>query len=505
MILPPLHLSAALSEFLFSTYYLHSHLISREQERPRFQENRRQPKSQSTYPPTSRLYSDPWGAPDVYPGGHAIPVQQLGYWTPQYLPPSARQAPPQSLVAPMQSVPPNSTKSTNHHVSFDPTVTMYSTHDHARTPDSHSRGTPSSRPGPVYYYDSLQPPAPYAGKRHSSAKHRSQSPHTPGPVIPPLPTYVTPPPIHYFQDTAPRPILKRPLDRPASGSASDRYAFAISKWAKGDDCKYRLAHHGTVLMRLCASDRPALGLLEIRRLELEFLFNPLLQPLSTAPGSTTIIWNMIFPGTHACSPSDPGGESWLEDRLGPALFPSLSQIRIISRSFPWTIEVESEHPRKALTCKDITDQIHRFLCALLDPLEMIGVTPDRKRAMSAAYRVNRSQDIPAAVFKDSAGMRRIDWLCKDTIFGGLMEDRQYVAERLSEYTPGTFVLNLEKRSGMRGLVSLRKTGVQPVQGESQIVVGDQTNVSSAANMAALMPAASPQPNPSHNNEITASA
>ena len=256
-------------------------------------------------------------------------------------------------------------------------------------------------------------------------------------------------------------------------------------------------------MRLRASDRPALGLLEIRRLELEFSFNPLLQRLSTAPGSTTIIWNLIFPGTHACSPGDPGGESWLEDRFGPALFPSLSQIRIISRVFPWIIEVESERPRKALTCRDITDQIHRFLCALLDPLEMIGVTPDRKRAMSAAYRVNRSQDIPAAIFKDSAGMRKIDWLCKDTIFGGLVDDRQYVAERMSEFIPGTFVLELEKRSGMRGLVSHQKTGVNLAQGESQIAVSGEPNVSSAGNMAASMPAASSKPDPS-DDEITAS-
>ena len=239
--LPPLHLPAALGEFLFSTYRLHFHLISREQEHQRHQENKRQPKSQSTYPPTSRSYPDPWGTPDIFSGGYGTQVQQPGFWTPQYLP---RQAAPSSWAAPMRSLPLNSTNSSSHHVSFDPTVTIYPTHDRTRSPGW--RSTTSSRPssGPAHYYDSLPPPTPFAGKTHSSALHRNRSPsaRTSGVyAVPPIPSpYFTPAPSHPH-DASLKPILKRPLGRPTSGSASEPYDFAIHKWAKGDDCRYKPA------------------------------------------------------------------------------------------------------------------------------------------------------------------------------------------------------------------------------------------------------------------------
>lgn len=86
-----------------------------------------------------------------------------------------------------------------------------------------------------------------------------------------------------------------------------------------------------------------------------------------------------------------------------------------------------------------------------------------------------------------------------------MEDRQYIAERLSEFTPGTFVLELGKRSGMRGLVSLQKTGVQLVQRQNPIAVGEQPDASTVGDMAPSLPAASPQPDPSPYTEALASA
>lgn len=495
------------SALLIITILICVPIIPREQEDQILQEGKRRPQSQATYPPA--LYPAPWSSsPEITVVGDAMPVlvTRSGLSTPQYYYPSnTRPGAPPSWAAPSQSIAPNRSNSGSHHVSFDPTVTMYPGNQRIRSSDP--LGSTSSRLGsdPAYYYDSVPLPTP-PRTIPQSAFHR---PHQTQPSPSARPSGSAAPSSHItpgsFQGTFSRPILKRPLGRPTSGTASEPYDHAISKWATGDDCKSQFSHISAVFTSLCASDRPALGLLEIRHLELEISFNPLLQSLSAAPNSTTIVWNLIFPTTHARSPSDPGGETWLQDRLGPALFPSLSQIRIISRAFPWIIDIKSERPRKALTCRDITDQIYQFLCVLLDPLEMGNVPPVHKRAMSAAYRVNRSQDIPAAMFKSSAGMRRIDWLCRDTIFGGLVEDRQYIAERLSEFTPGTFVLELGKRSGMRGLVSLQKTGVQLVQRQNPIAVGEQPDASTVGDMAPSLPAASPQPDPSPYTEALASA
>jgi hypothetical protein len=173
----------------------------------------------------------------------------------------------------------------------------------------------------------------------------------------------------------------------------------------------------------------------------EFLMNPmLLFPPPEKKNSTAMIWNMLYPGSYARLPNDPSGESWFEKRIEPATFPRMSSIRIISRVFPWTIEVNAEANGIAVTCRDVVDQLHKYLCVLLGPIEMDDVTPEHRKAMSAAFRANRSQDIPAEVFRDSIGMRRIDWLCKNTMFEGLEEDKVYIEERLLVFVPGTFVL-----------------------------------------------------------------
>jgi hypothetical protein len=151
-------------------------------------------------------------------------------------------------------------------------------------------------------------------------------------------------------------------------------------------------------------------------------------------------WNTLYPGSYARLPHDPSGESWFEKRIEPATFPRMSIIRIISRTFPWMIEIKGEDSEAAVTCRDVVEQLHKFFCVLLGPIEMDDVTAEHRKAMSAASRANRLQEIPAEIFKDSIGMRRIDWLCKNTMFEGLEEDKEYITERLSEFVPGTFVL-----------------------------------------------------------------
>jgi len=94
----------------------------------------------------------------------------------------------------------------------------------------------------------------------------------------------------------------------------------------------------------------------------------------------------------------------------------------------------------AVTCQDVVNQLQKHLCMLLDQTEIDDVTKDQRKAMSAAFRTNRLQDIPSGIFRDSIGMRGIDWLCKNTMFEGLEEDKEYVTERLSVFVPGTFVL-----------------------------------------------------------------
>jgi len=166
----------------------------------------------------------------------------------------------------------------------------------------------------------------------------------------------------------------------------------------------------------------------------------LLLPPAEGKNSTAMIWNILYPGSYARLPNDPSGESWFEKRIEPATFPRMSSIRIISKTFPWSIVIKAEDNDTAVTCRDVVEQLHKYLCILLGPIEMDDVTPEHRKAMSSAFRANRLQDIPAEIFRDSIGMRRMDWLLKNTMFEGLVEDKVYAKERLSLFVPGTFVL-----------------------------------------------------------------
>lgn len=182
--------------------------------------------------------------------------------------------------------------------------------------------------------------------------------------------------------------------------------------------------------------------------------------------SPAVAWNILYPGSYARRPDDPSGESWFIARAEPATFPRMSGIRIISRAFPWMIDIKSEAAGKAITCRDVLDQLHNYLGTLLSPLEMDDVTLEHRSAMSAAYRASRSHQIVSQEYKDSPGMRKIDWLCKTTVFEGIEEDKDYIVDRLSVFVPGTFVLRcgVKKSDGHRRVAG--QDVVEHIQGGS---------------------------------------
>lgn len=214
------------------------------------------------------------------------------------------------------------------------------------------------------------------------------------------------------------------------------------------------------------SDGPILGPQAALKVEPEFSIHPFLLPRSVEEGTidTSITWNIIYPGSYARIPGDPSGESWFERRVEVATFPRMTHIRVISRAFPWIIHVASSTEHAALTCKDVLEQVHKYLCELLSPLEMDDVTPEHRRNMSLAYRANRSQDIPAKIFTGSAGLRKMDWLAKNTMFEGLEEDKEYIAERLTVFMSGTFVLRLGENAYVKPATTQRR--VVKIRGKS---------------------------------------
>lgn len=385
---------------------------------------RRRPVSTASYPPvaTASSYYDPYGgSPAIVYGGTGAPplVASPGLSTPQYYTTSAMRPPD---VVPAWGPPMYINGQGPYYTSSAP-HTRSSRHRHSPSP-------------PPQVASPWGVPVP-AGNRYGYSE--------PARPWPPPTVYYQPPiqshPPPQRPPSAPRSSRSsQPLSRPKTTSSDpEGVDNLISKWAVGE-------HYGTVLDPFIASIvRP------------EFLINPmlLLRPVEGV-NNTAIIWNIVYPGSYARIPDDPSGESWFQERVEPATFPRMSSIRVISRTFPWIIEIKAEANGIAVTCRDVVDQLHKYLCVLLGPIEMDDVTPDHRKAMSVAFRANRSQDIPAEIFRDSIGMRRMDWLCKNTMFEGLEEDKGYITERLSVFVPGTFVLRCGVSMSMKAPMTQRR-------------------------------------------------
>lgn len=80
---------------------------------------------------------------------------------------------------------------------------------------------------------------------------------------------------------------------------------------------------------------------------------------------------------------------------------------------------------------------------------MKGISEEEYDSISESYKRNREEPtvLPASsLLEDRPGLRRVDWLRKKTVFGGLYTDEDYTQERLGFFSPGVFVLECKERT-----------------------------------------------------------
>lgn len=107
--------------------------------------------------------------------------------------------------------------------------------------------------------------------------------------------------------------------------------------------------------------------------------------------------------------------------------PTLQHVRIISRDFPWHIDVDTQR-REGITCQKLLRAVHQSLQASLTGAEWEFADDRRKekirrawtRRMMAAHM--RGLD-PASV---DQRVKRVDWLGSRYLFWGLQNDPEFV-------------------------------------------------------------------------------
>ncbi|KAG2087855.1 hypothetical protein BD769DRAFT_1713685 [Suillus cothurnatus] len=272
-------------------------------------------------------------------------------------------------------------------------------------------GTPWAAPGTGYTSQQPLPPGtgymyqqPLPGPPPGWGPQLGASVGDALPGVPPSNMYAGHTP--WVHPTAPPPA---PPQLPDTARANFRWTSSadhIDHFAEGP-------HYGPVL-------EPFL----VRAVSATISINPLLSP-PTDSHEDYLRWNMIFP-TSTCYRTTGPKRSWIKGREAPATFPRLSQI-----------------PRRqniGVTCGEVIETLSAYFHGDVAKKEYEGVSTRRRREIWQAYQYNRSTDsnVPGGHLGEQ--LRRLDWLCSTSRWGGLVRNDEFIKEACGDVLPCTFEL-----------------------------------------------------------------
>lgn len=140
--------------------------------------------------------------------------------------------------------------------------------------------------------------------------------------------------------------------------------------------------------------------------------------------------------------------SWSNGRQEPATFPRVTFLRLVSETFPMSIEISARNRDIGVTCGELIDYISRDMYRLTGQAEYEALPSGKKRVIGEAYRHNRSRANGVPGGQLNPGMLRLDWLGQDTMFGGVRENDRLVKRICGDVLPCTFELVCVRRYPM---------------------------------------------------------
>ncbi|KAJ7598865.1 hypothetical protein C8J56DRAFT_915207 [Mycena floridula] len=174
--------------------------------------------------------------------------------------------------------------------------------------------------------------------------------------------------------------------------------------------------------------------------------NPLLNPPPDDLTSRDFLkWNMLFRTNHCQRSSEPAHASWSKGRDEPATFPRVNHIRLVCQNMPYTVEISARSPDIGVTCGDVIEQLSENLYRLSGATEFHALPADRQHRLGSAYTHNRSREHGVPGGSLGEGMRRLDWLGDDAVFGGIQKNDKMVKKMCGDVLPCTFELLCVRR------------------------------------------------------------
>ncbi|KAI0062069.1 hypothetical protein BV25DRAFT_1804565 [Artomyces pyxidatus] len=184
---------------------------------------------------------------------------------------------------------------------------------------------------------------------------------------------------------------------------------------------------------------PVLTPMLLKAVNASLQVNPLLLPVGESD-RVHLKWNMLFSTAHCQRSTDPSHRSWSNGRSEPATFPRVSSLRLVSRTVPWIIDISAANPAVGVTCGDVVEQLSEYLQRRLRKEDYETAREDRRRLIRQAYHHNRSRSegVPGGQLGD--GLKRLDWLGTQTMWGGLERNDSFIMERYGVSLPCTLEL-----------------------------------------------------------------
>jgi len=147
---------------------------------------------------------------------------------------------------------------------------------------------------------------------------------------------------------------------------------------------------------------------------------------------------MLFPPNNCQRSTDPAYISWSNGRKEPATFPRVTSIRLVSEQFPWITEIAARDRNIGVTCEEVIDYASRSLCRFTGAHHYETLSNEKRRTIVEAYWYNRSRatGVPGGALGE--GMRRLDFLERRTMFGGLRSNDRLVKAACEIVFPCTF-------------------------------------------------------------------
>jgi len=120
--------------------------------------------------------------------------------------------------------------------------------------------------------------------------------------------------------------------------------------------------------------------------------------------------------------------------------PAVAGIKIISKNFPWEIDVESDRSSAPITVEDVITSIHEALDKHIASSEWWIVTDEVRNRVAKQYERNCDASSGSSRHRGevekprhrSEGVRRIDWLLDNFVMKGLEKDDAFIQKRIPD-------------------------------------------------------------------------